>query len=368
MTNCYNTGAVSGTDAGGICGTTAGINGKCLLTTCYTLYSVLSTTPVATSGTTGFFTVKCYTAGGTWSDSVANIALFGSELISLPSPWFSVSSDTPYILSSFNREIYSVMLPITGSVPFSSPAGLFVSPNSEGVAYNYKLIGPSPVGVTINANTGVIDFGVSMSNGSYALDVVVYKESSGIYYDYNFNRLTVVISLPSPPPISNICFPAGTPIRCNQGVIAIEKLNPGIHTIRNKKIVGITKTISQDNFLVCFEKNALGSNVPCAKTIISKNHSIFYKGKMIKANEFIKMNDNIYKIKYRGEVLYNVLMETHDKMLVNNLICETLHPQNSVAKLYGILQELNPKEQKELINKYNELVIKGIKYINLIYN
>jgi hypothetical protein len=287
-----------------------------------------------------------------------NSALFGNQPISLPSPWFSVSFNTPYILSSFNREIYSVR-PITGSVPFSSPAGLFVLPDSEGVAYNYKLIGFSPVGVSINANTGVIDFGVIMSNGPYALNVLVYKEGPYGYYDYNFNNLTVEIVAPAPPsPISNICFPAGTPISCNEGVIAIENLNLNIHKIRNKKIVGITKTISQDNFLVCFEKNALGSNVPCAKTIISKNHSIFYDGKMLKAKSFIEMNDKVYKVKYKGEVLYNVLMESHDKMVVNNLICETLDPNNCVAKLYKILQGLSLNEQVDLINAYNDVVIK----------
>jgi len=36
-------------------------------------------------------------------------------------------------------------------------------------------------------------------------------------------------------PISNVCFPANTLISTNQGNIAIQNLNPEIHTIRNKK-------------------------------------------------------------------------------------------------------------------------------------
>ena len=55
---------------------------------------------------------------------------------------------------------------------------------------------------------------------------------------------------PPPPPISNICFPAKTPITTNQGLIDIDKINPEIHTIRNKKIVAVTKTVTQDNYLV----------------------------------------------------------------------------------------------------------------------
>jgi hypothetical protein len=159
--------------------------------------------------------------------------------------------------------------------------------------------------------------------------------------------------------ISNICFPAGTPVVTNQGKISIEKLQPYVHTIRNKTIVGITQTITEDKNLVCFEKDALGPNIPSEKTIISKNHGIFYKGKMIKAKNFVGEFENVYKVKYSGEVLYNVLMEEHDKMMVNNLICETLHPENSVAQIYKVLQKLSPKGQEELIKGCNEHIIKN---------
>lgn len=165
--------------------------------------------------------------------------------------------------------------------------------------------------------------------------------------------------LPAPTPISNICFIAGTPITCNQGNIPIENINPDIHTIRNKNIVEITKTIIQDKYLICFEKDALGTNFPSQKTIISKNHRILYKGIMRKAKEFVEISDKVYKIKYRNEVLYNVLMEEHDKIVVNNLICETLHPENGIARLYRKLQKLNPEQQNELINNYNEYAIKN---------
>ena len=163
----------------------------------------------------------------------------------------------------------------------------------------------------------------------------------------------------SGPVISNTCFPAGTPILTNQGKIPIEKLQPHIHTIRNKTIVGITQTITPDKNLVCFEKDALGPNIPSEKTVVSKNHGIFYKGNMMKAKSFVGEFDNVYKVKYTGEVLYNVLMEEHDKMMVNNLICETLHPENSMAKIYMVLQKLSPKGQEELIRGCNEHIVKN---------
>jgi len=157
-----------------------------------------------------------------------------------------------------------------------------------------------------------------------------------------------------PNPISIICFPAKTPIQTDQGFINIDEINPSVHTIRKRKIVGITRTITQEKHLVCFEKDALGVNLPSQKTVITKNHCILYKGKMMKAKEFVGLNDNIYFKKYRGEVLYNVLMEEHDKMIVNNLVCETLDPKNRIAKLYMMLQKMTPERQETFIKKFNE--------------
>jgi hypothetical protein len=190
----------------------------------------------------------------------------------------------------------------------------------------------------------------------FNLRIYVYSPNVSNSIDFRYFTINGIVYTE---PISNICFIAGTPITCNQGNIPIEKINPDIHTICNKKIVGITKTITQDKYLVCFEKDALGTNFPSQKTIISKTHSILYRGNMRQSKQFVGINDKVYKIKYRKEVLYNVLMEKHDKMLVNNLICETLHPENGMAKLYRKLQKLNPEEQNDLINNYNEYVIKN---------
>lgn len=180
---------------------------------------------------------------------------------------------------------------------------------------------------------------------------IAYSHPSFCYID---NISVVEIDV-----ISNICFPAGTPITTNQGNIPIEKINPDIHTVRNKKIVGITKTITQDKYLVCFEKDALGNNIPSQKTVISKDHCILNNGKMTKAKDFINKFENVYRVEYTKEVLYNVLMEEPDKMMVNNLICETLHPENGVAKLYKVLQKLNPEEQVTLIKEYNKYAIEN---------
>ena len=156
---------------------------------------------------------------------------------------------------------------------------------------------------------------------------------------------------------SNICFPKDTPIVTDQGLIEIEKINPEKNTIRGKKIVAITETITPDKYLVCFEKDALGPNLPSKDTTMSQNHCVFYKGEMIEAKRFLYKFENIKRVKYNGEYLYNVLLENHDKMIVNNLVCETLSPKNTVARLYHYLS-IKDAEQKNMLikefNKYNE--------------
>jgi hypothetical protein len=178
-----------------------------------------------------------------------------------------------------------------------------------------------------------------------------------------FNTRSICTSKKNNNPISNICFPAGPPIITNQGPIAIEKINPAIHTIRGKKIEYISKTVSQDKHLICIEKDAIGKNVPSQKTLISINHKVYYNGSMIRAKELIDKFENVYRVKYNGEPLYNVIMEEHDKMIVNNLICETLHPENGIAKLYRILKIMDKEQQTALINCYNELAIKNKTFV-----
>jgi hypothetical protein len=155
------------------------------------------------------------------------------------------------------------------------------------------------------------------------------------------------------------CFLAGTPIVTNQGLIHIDKLDPSVHTIRNKKIVAISKTISPDKYLVQFEKNALGKNMPSERTLISQNHIIFYKGKQIKAKDFVNDFEDVKKVPYKGEVLYNVLLEEHDKMMVNNLICETLHPKNIVAQIFRQLPNLTAEQAGEIVLKLNKQFLKN---------
>ena len=161
-------------------------------------------------------------------------------------------------------------------------------------------------------------------------------------------------------PISNICFPAGTLITTDQGKIPIEHIQSNIHTINNFKVTCITKTVTIDDHLICFDKNSLSENYPSEKTLISKNHLIYFGNDFNKAEDYLN-GKSIYKVKYTGEPLYNVLLENDYVMNVNNMVCETLSPDNHIVELYRDLENLNDIEKETLIKEYNRQVIEMLR-------
>jgi hypothetical protein len=152
--------------------------------------------------------------------------------------------------------------------------------------------------------------------------------------------------------LSPTCFPAGTLVLTDQGEISIENIDCNTNTIRGKKIVAITKTVTIEDKIVCIEKDALSQNVPSQKMCISRNHKLLFNKEMIKAKNLIGQVEGVYYKKYNGEILYNVLMETHNKMIINNVIVETLDPNNIVAKLYD--GSLNLEERNTIIVNINQ--------------
>lgn len=157
--------------------------------------------------------------------------------------------------------------------------------------------------------------------------------------------------------VANICFPANTPINTDQGIISIKKIDPVFHTINKNRIVAITQTITLAKYLICFKRDSLGKNYPAEDTIMSKEHKVYYMGRMIEAKDFVGRVKNVHKIPYNGEILYNVLMERYNKLQVNNLICETLHPENVVAQL--CLGKFKESDKVDIIKTLNNCVYKN---------
>ena len=220
-------------------------------------------------------------------------------------------------------------------------------------------------GLILNGNL-IINLNSTLSNG-YNNDILTTTNAStisnslvkinhnGSFYIFgysNVNNTSYRISVSTPS--GNVCFPANTPVMTNQGAVNIEEINPSVHTIRNKKIVAITKTVAHDKNLVRIAKHALGKNYPEKTTFISQNHKVFFQGQMVKAKHLVGENENVTFVPYNGQVLYNVLLEEHEKMQVNNLIVETLHPEHKVAKLYRFLKNVDAAHHGKLIALFNK--------------
>jgi len=203
-----------------------------------------------------------------------------------------------------------------------------------------KNIGTTPVLTDINVTTvyqmtdiGIVYIKKNKYYVAYGTDIL---SPYTLKAPYTTNTIPN-ISLSLLTIYSNICFLEGTQVKCDQGLIEIEKINPDLHTISKKKIVAITETYSNEKELVIMEKDSLRNNVPNQRTVITLEHKVFYKGKMIEASKVTKKRQ-----KYNGELLYNVLMEEHNKMSVNNMIVETLDPSNTIGKVFKGIREYRP--------------------------
>ena len=378
--NCYSIGNIQGPFCGGICGKeTAGSGGNITISNCYSQGAISYTDTSTSYGISDYYQLdssgkllinncyclngeitndstkftNSYQANGIWVDKDANANLKpGTTPPTNPGPgtiWTSTEVETPYVLTNNSEPV----------ILTTSKNEYFTPSFSKG--FNYSLVSinnknSSNFQFSINKNNGVVDCkNLDFSPiTKYIIKIFQTKNKRGKYYDYKI--ITINLSHIKHQK-ANICFIENTPIKTDQGLIPIQKINPLKHTIHSKKIVAITKTLSTDNYLVCFEKDSLSKNIPSEKTIMSKEHKVFYNGKFMEADEFIEKFENVKKIDYNEEFLYNVLMETHEKMNVNNMICETLHPNNFFAKLYN--NNLHPELKNKLFHKMRESLKNG---------
>ena len=102
--------------------------------------------------------------------------------------------------------------------------------------------------------------------------------------------------------------------------------------------------------------SVIAENMPNKKTMISPEHKVLYKGKMQKARELLGV-DGIYKQPYDGNIVYNVLLEKHTKMVVHGMIVETLAPKSYIASYYN--GSIQPHRQLELMHTMNTYYLKN---------
>ena len=217
--------------------------------------------------------------------------------------------------------------------------------SAEQIEFTYRIIWAMDTFTITPSNTGDLIYDIDIVSNyapyTYGMDFATFLETKIMTLLHDFftvdNAISDVESIQYADTVvrAPICFPAGTLIQTDQGEITIENIDIKNHTINNKSIIEITKTISSDKYLVYFKKHALGYNIPNKKTIMTKEHRILLNNELIEANDLVE-NKNVKKIKYNGELLYNVLMDNHEVMNVNNLVCETLHPASYLGiKLFN---------------------------------
>ena len=154
--------------------------------------------------------------------------------------------------------------------------------------------------------------------------------------------------------MSNVCFPAGTPLDTDQGIVNIDQLNIDTHTFRGERIVAVTQTVTEDECLIRFDAGSLSPGMPSVPTEMSCAHSILYKNEMVPAVNMVSL-EGVDKIPYSpGTHLFNVLLDIHSKMMVNKITAETLHPDNGVAKFTrALLATPDEGDRAEMIYNYN---------------
>jgi len=365
-TACYSRGAIAA-NGGGIFGSSAGYNSSNTpANNCYSAgtFSVIGTGIYGANALDDSPT-NCYSANGSWTNSAANAQLTGLPSPIIGSVWVNRGVDTPYELYNMGYTPYTIqnivviegdpliqqVYTITGYQGSTLQRGIV-----SGLSYSILQInnsGPSEYPtITINATTGSISTALTTEVGVY----YIYVRNQGSY-----NITTVELTVTETPNVP-ICFPAGTPVLTDQGEVAIDKIDIKKHTIRNNKINAITETIPLDSYLICIEKNSLARNVPNRQTMISKDHKIVFRNKLVKAENLIALIPTVYKVKYNKERLYNVLLDNYSTMSVNNLIVETMDPANPLAKIYtssytvqqkNLLIKLLNQANKDANNKTN---------------
>ena len=315
ITTCANTGIVTGENAYGIAGYNFTIN--VIITNTYTLYGSINEYLTQSYGYASEGEAFLYVANGRWStnDVINNQYLYLYSLSSTTTitgwVYSPLGTNQPFLVAAlYPNNINYVTTTVPSDVPkyktrteLARPA-MVGTQRLETVSTNNVFQGDLLLikdGTTFDLTTvvrlGSIFIAEPLTH-SYIAGTPVY------IYPPNTTLSEILAEQNLPVPIADICFVKNTPIETDQGIIAIQKIDPSLHTINNKKIITITKSVTEDKFLVCFEKHALGENIPSTRTIVSKYHKIQNKeGNMMDAYKFLEYYENVKKNQIRWRVI-----------------------------------------------------------------
>jgi hypothetical protein len=118
-------------------------------------------------------------------------------------------------------------------------------------------------------------------------------------------------------------------VQTDQGIVPIQKLIPGKHTLFKQYIIAVTESIHTDAELVKVSAYAFGS-YPTRDTYVSRNHKINGIKSFLAAQDYVN-GTTVTLVPYHREPLYNVLCERPSFMKVHGMMAETLDPQTDIA-------------------------------------
>ena len=201
--------------------------------------------------------------------------------------------------------------------------------------------------------------GLALANNGFQLTGIftaAIQESTGNklkYIEGALNGEVTFILSTTEKAISNICFYGDASVLTNNGYKCISDLSLDNDKIHGQNIKFITKTVTEDKYVVLIKKGSILPNMPSHDTFITKEHKVLFKGNMIEARNLVNNKDIIF-VKYNGNTLYNVLLDGDGKMVVNGMIVETLSPDNNIAILHKMIANYSDQQKREIIKIFNE--------------
>jgi len=201
------------------------------------------------------------------------------------------------------------------------------------------------------ADSGINNFLAYVHNNNWI--TTAWTERSGEEFNY---EIEIQDTDPFPPPVASACFLKDTVIKTDSGNVKIQDIKENKHAINGKKVKALTKTLyakKGDNippFLVSIPKGALFKNSPDKETFVSPLHSVFYNGQLIFAKDLVLMNKaSPVNYNYKDHV-YDILLDSHEKMVANNMIVETLDPESITGRFYRhfVINKKASSEEKAL--------------------
>lgn len=184
---------------------------------------------------------------------------------------------------------------------------------------DFKVVGPAPVILPPAA--------LQSYNVSFGVPII-------FWVSFTITQGSGAVT-PSPPPSpisAQSCFRMGTMIETDQGTMKIEDVVEGYNTINNKQINRLTKCLNSDGLIVKLEKGCLGENKPSQDLYMQKDHKL-----MLSPFEFaglLSTGKITFSQSSTQEILYNILLDTHETMNVANITVETLNPELAISKYF----------------------------------